>query len=51
IDATKLNKHLLATEELAYVQQIACDVNGDGYVDNKDAAMISRYLVGKESIE
>ena len=31
-------------------QYAAIDVNGDGSVNNRDASMLSRYLVGKEVI-
>ena len=29
---------------------IALDVNGDGSINNRDCALLSRYLVGKEEI-
>ena len=45
--------HLCNAEELSAgahkVTVTAIDVNGDGSVNNRDASMISRYLVGKET--
>ena len=29
---------------------LAMDVNGDGKINYKDAAMVARYLVGKETL-
>jgi hypothetical protein len=43
-------RYLVDKEVASLAQLTAIDVNGDGYVNNRDASMVSRYLVGKEVI-
>lgn len=43
-DSTHIMQYLLETEELAPYQIGASDVNGDGFVNNKDAALIARFI-------
>lgn len=45
-DSTHIMKYLLETEEFAPYQIGASDVNGDGFVNNKDAALIARFTAG-----
>lgn len=43
-DSTHIMQYLLETEEFAPYQIGASDVNGDGFVNNKDAALIARFI-------
>ena len=45
-----ITRYLVDKEYATLTQLTAIDVNGDGYVNNRDASMVSRYLVGKEII-
>ena len=45
-DSTHIMQYLLETEEFAPYQIGASDVNGDGFVNNKDAALIARFVAG-----
>lgn len=45
-DSTHIMKYLLETEEFAPYQIGASDVNGDGFINNKDAALIARFTAG-----
>ena len=43
-DSTHIMQYLLETEDFAPYQIGASDVNGDGFVNNKDAALIARFI-------
>ena len=47
---TKITVYEDDEEADSAVVVISGDINGDGYINNKDVAMLSRYLVGKEDL-
>ncbi len=47
---TKITVYEDAEKVDSAVVIISGDINGDGYINNKDVAMLSRYLVGKEDL-
>jgi hypothetical protein len=49
-DVTMMSQHVLQLRDASDIQGIAVDANGDGVVNVRDCAMISRYLVGKEDL-
>lgn len=50
-DVSMMAQNVINTRDASEVQAIAVDVNGDGDVNVRDCAMVSRYLVGKEELE
>ena len=48
--AAMITRYLVEKETADFCQMVAIDVNGDGFVNNRDASMVSRYLVGKETL-
>lgn len=49
-DIIAISQYILQSRTANRYQLTAIDVNGDGFVNNKDCSMLSRYLVGKESL-
>ena len=50
-DVSMMAQLALNTREASEIQMLAVDANGDGYVNVRDCAMISRYIVGKENLQ
>ena len=49
-DVSMMAKNALGLLDASDIQMIAVDANGDGEVNVRDCAMISRYIVGKENL-